>query len=49
VIWFRTPYAVVVRRARNADAKKPAVIALFGIAPVQFEPVDPNRPSWRQV
>ena len=31
------------------DAKQPAVIALFGMAPVQVELVDPSRPSWRQV
>ena len=26
-----------------------AGIALFEIAPVKFEPVDPGRPPWRQV
>ena len=31
------------------DAKEPAVIALFGIAPVQFELVDRSKPAWRQV
>jgi hypothetical protein len=41
----RTPHYDGVKR----DAKEPAVIALFGIAPVQFELVDPSRPSWRQV
>jgi len=41
----RTPHYDGVRR----DAKQPAIIALFGIAPVQFELVDPSRPSWRQV
>ena len=41
----RTPHYDGVRR----DAKEPAVIALFGLAPVQFELVDPSRPSWRQV
>ena len=41
----RTPHYDGVRR----DAKQPAVIALFGIAPVEFELVDPSRPSWRQV
>src|ERR1700732_708575 len=30
-------------------AKEPAVIALFGIAPVKFELVDPGRPAWRQI
>jgi hypothetical protein len=41
----RTPHYDGVKR----DTKEPAVIALFGIAPVQFELVDPSRPSWRQV
>jgi len=31
------------------DANEPAVIALFGIAPVQFELVDSSKPAWRQV
>jgi hypothetical protein len=31
------------------DAKEPAVIALFGIAPVHFELVDRSKPAWRQV
>jgi hypothetical protein len=30
-------------------AREPAVIALFGIAPVKFQLVDPSRPAWRQV
>jgi hypothetical protein len=30
-------------------ADKPAVIALFGIAPVGFELVDPSRPGWRKL
>jgi len=29
------------------DASEPAVIGLFGIAPVQFELVDPAKPAWR--
>jgi hypothetical protein len=41
----RTPHYDGVKR----DAKEPAVIALFGIAPVQFELVDPTKPSWRRV
>jgi len=41
----RTPHYDGVKQ----DAKEPAVIALFGIAPVQFELVDPSRPVWRQV
>ena len=31
------------------DAKEPAVIALFGIAPVGLTLVDPSKPGWRQV
>jgi hypothetical protein len=31
------------------DAKEPAVIALFGIAPVDLTLVDPSKPGWRQV
>jgi len=31
------------------DAKQPAVIALFGIAPVHLKLVDQNKPSWRKV
>src|SRR6202161_957800 len=37
----RTPHYDGVKR----DAKEPAVIALFEIAPAQFELVDPSRPS----
>jgi hypothetical protein len=40
-----TPHYDGVRR----DAKEPAVIALFGIAPVQFELVDASRPPWRRI
>jgi hypothetical protein len=41
----RTPHYDGVKRG----AKEPAVIALFGIAPVKFELVDPGKPAWRQV
>jgi hypothetical protein len=41
----RTPHYDGVKR----DAREPAVIALFGTAPVQFELVDQTRPPWRQV
>jgi hypothetical protein len=41
----RTPHYDGVRK----DAKEPAVIALFGIAPVQFELVDPAKPGWRKL
>jgi hypothetical protein len=41
----RTPHYDGVKRG----APEPAVIALFGIAPVQFELVDPGQPAWRQV
>jgi hypothetical protein len=40
-----TPHYDGVKR----EAREPAVIALFGIAPVKFELVDPSRPPWRQV
>jgi hypothetical protein len=30
-------------------AKEPAIIALFGIAPVELTLVDPSKPGWRQV
>jgi len=41
----RTPHYDGVKR----DAKEPAVIALFGIAPVELTLVDPSKPGWRQV
>lgn len=41
----RTPHYDGVK----SDAKEPAVIALFGIAPVQLELVDSSRPGWRRV
>jgi hypothetical protein len=31
------------------DAEEPAVIALFGIAPVDLVLVDPTLPGWRKV
>jgi hypothetical protein len=31
------------------DAKEPAVIGIFGIAPVHFELVDPSKPRWRRL
>jgi hypothetical protein len=40
-----TPHYDGVKR----DAKQPAVIALFGIAPVHLKLVDQNKPSWRKV
>jgi hypothetical protein len=39
----RTPHYDGVKKS----AKEPAVIALFGIAPVQLELVDPGKPAWR--
>ena len=33
----------------KSSAKQPAVIALFGVAPVQLKLVDPGKPSWRKV
>jgi hypothetical protein len=41
----RTPHYDGVKRG----AKEPAVIALFGIAPVKFELSDPGKPAWRQI
>ena len=41
----RTPHYDGVRK----DAPEPAVIGLFGIAPVQFELVDPGKPGWRKL
>jgi hypothetical protein len=40
-----TPHYDGVKR----DAKQPAVIALFGIAPVLLKLVDPGKPSWRKI
>ena len=40
----RTPHYDGVKR----DAKEPAVIALFGIAPVDLTLVDPGKPGWRR-
>jgi hypothetical protein len=40
-----TPHYDGVKRG----AKQPAVIALFGVAPVQLKLVDPGKPSWRKV
>ena len=40
-----TPHYDGVKR----DAKEPAVIALFGTAPVDLTLVDPSKPGWRQV
>ncbi len=41
----RTPHYDGVKK----DANEPAVIGLFGIAPVQFELVAPDKPAWRQL
>jgi hypothetical protein len=41
----RTPHYDGVRE----DAKEPAVIALFGLAPVRLSLVDPNKPGWRKI
>jgi hypothetical protein len=40
-----TPHYDGVKR----DGKEPAIIALFGIAPVELTLVDPSKPGWRQV
>jgi hypothetical protein len=46
----------VLRHARTwhydgvpADGKEPALIAVFGIGPVDIRLADPAKPSWRQV
>jgi len=46
----------VLRRARTwhydgvpADKKEPAVIAVFGMGPVDLRLADPKKPSWRHV
>jgi hypothetical protein len=41
----RTPHYDGVKKGGN----EPAVIGLFGIAPVQFELVDPTKPAWRKL
>ncbi|HEX3403776.1 MAG TPA: cupin domain-containing protein [Acetobacteraceae bacterium] len=41
----RTPHYDGVKK----NAHEPAVIGLFGIAPVQFELVDPSKPRWRKL
>jgi hypothetical protein len=41
----RTPHYDGVK----ADTKEPAVIALFGIAPVDLQLVDPIKPAWRRI
>jgi hypothetical protein len=41
----RTPHYDGVKK----DAKEPAVIGIFGIAPVQFELVDSGKPAWREL
>ena len=40
-----TPHYDGVKR----DAKEPAVIALFGMAPVDLTLVEPGKPGWRKV
>ncbi len=39
----RTPHYDGVKK----DAKEPAVIAIFGMAPVELKLVDPTKPGWR--
>jgi len=41
----RTPHYDGVKKS----AEVPAVIALFGIAPVELQLVDPIKPAWRQL
>jgi len=40
-----TPHYDGVKRSAN----EPAVIAIFGLAPVKFELVDASKPGWRRV
>jgi hypothetical protein len=30
-------------------AQEPAIIGIFGMAPVEFELVDPSKPAWREL
>jgi hypothetical protein len=41
----RTPHYDGVK----ADAKEPAVIGIFGMAPVNLKLVDPSKPAWRHL
>ena len=41
----RTPHYDGVKKSSEV----PAVIALFGIAPVELQLVDPIKPAWRQL
>jgi hypothetical protein len=41
----RTPHYDGVKKG----AKEPAVIALFGIGPVDLRLLDPSKPGWRQL
>jgi hypothetical protein len=41
----RTPHYDGVK----PDAKEPAIIGIFGIAPVDIALVDPHKPSWRRI
>ena len=41
----RTPHYDGVKK----DAREPALIAIFGMAPVELKLVDPNKPGWRQL
>ena len=41
----RTPHYDGVKKS----AKTPAVIALFGIAPVELQLMDPSQPAWRRL
>jgi hypothetical protein len=41
----RTPHYDGVKK----DAKEPAVIAIFGTAPVELKLIDPDKPGWRRL
>ncbi len=43
------PLTMLHYRRVKESAREPTVIALFGIAPVELELVDPGRPAWRRL
>lgn len=54
---IEVPAGVFVKRVAHTphydgvkkDAKEPAIIAIFGIGPVDFKLVDSTKPSWRKI
>ena len=41
----RTPHYDGVMKG----AQEPAIIGIFGMAPVEFELADPSKPAWREL